>query len=624
MIDYTATKPFRTAAGHGRAGATLGGWALGWLVCGLLSSCHRGPGDAGTGSADVRQPTRQQTQPNAPQPNATQMAFQVREIPALAAVQYASGREAGMNAILEIVGGGVASFDYDLDGFADWCFAGGGTLQPASQTVRGSPSSLLRVTENWGVVDVTTASRFDSSALFAHGMIGADYNHDGFPDLLVYGYGGLMLWTNQGDGTFVSGAHEPLLAQPHWPTAVTWVDLDGDGLLDLYAGSYVRWDFETHRVCDNRHGQADVCSPNAFAGSEERFLRSRGDGSFEDYGHRVTGKKPAKALGVVYAQLEAGGRGCLYVANDLLPNSLYVADAQGGWRETAHLAGVAVDASGTANGSMGIAPLDFNGDGLLDLLVTNFEHEELALYQNEGGLLFAHRSRDAGLNLIRSGVVGFGVVAGDFDGDGDEDVLLTSGHVHYHPLAGSIEQPPLLLENLDGQRFVQRSGACEYLNGKHIGRGLITGDWDRDGDLDVLVTHLGQPPVLLENVANTGGSWLALRLHGRSSPRVPYTAEARVRIPALSVATETESTRSVATEAEATAAGAGQSGAAAERGPWLVRQLVGGGSYLAQSQEELHFRWPGGAAVDLTVTWPSGQVTQLRGVQPNQRLELVE
>lgn len=495
-----------------------------------------------------------------------------------------------MKSILEIVGGGVACVDFDLDGHCDLFFPGGGTLDPERRLIEGAASRLLRGTGSWSWTEVTSPTGTAITDMYSHGATAADFNHDGFIDLLVYGYQGVRLMRNQGDGTFQDVTTEVGLDQAPWTTAAAWGDLTGNGMLDLYLGSYVQWDFQTHVTCPTSDGRADVCSPNAFAPSEDQLFRCLADGSFESANDLVGTNLDGRALGVLVARLDGRPSPSIFVANDLSANFLLSPNGDGVYLETGVAAGVAVDDSGNANGSMGVALLDFYGNQRFDLIVTNFEHEQIALYRNDGDRLFQHASRDVALNTLDAAVVGFGVVAADWDGDGNEDVLLTSGHVQYFPDRGEVRQEPVLLRNVRGQFLQRQRPQCRYFHRKSCGRGLAVADLDNDGDPDVVVTHLFEPPVILESVAKPHQPWLRLELIGTESPRTPIGAIARISV----------------------------------GGKTMSRQLVGGGSYLSQSQPELFFRWPSGDSATVQIDWPSGRQTRFENVPARQRLLLVE
>ena len=557
------------------------GLLLGLISTGVTPGCRQ--------PTDITQPHRHPSKADRKAHEST-IDFRLADCPALKAVAYQNGRQANMCAIIEIVGGGVACIDYDLDGHDDLFFPGGGSLDPQRRIVSGVASVLLRGGPDWSFENVTAAAGVTVDDMYTHGAAAADYNHDGFVDLLVYGYRGVRLLRNQGDGTFHDATREAGLTNAPWTTAAAWCDLDEDGTLDLYLGSYVAWDFDTHRVCRARGNQPEVCSPNAFEGSSDALYRGAPDGTFVDDSQQLVAQLKGKALGALAARFEAGEEMGIYVANDITPNLLFRQRKGSQLEEVGVASGVAVDGMGSVNGSMGITLLDLDGNQRFDLLVNNFEHEQIAFYRNEGSSLFRFASRDMGLSTLDARVVGFGIVAADFDCDGDEDAMLTSGNVYYHPDSGDIRQPPVLLEHTREHQLQRIMPSCEFFHRRNVGRGLAVADFDDDGDLDVIVTYLFDPPQILENVSPTQNSWLRMRLIGRESTRTPFGAIVTVKL--------------------------------GEK--VMARQLYSGGSYLSQSQQELFFGWEGADEVDVKVQWPSGRVTNLPRVKPRQQLVLVE
>lgn len=550
------------------------------ILVGALSSCKRPP--------EPLQPLAASS--DSSPSGQSQIAFRSVEIPLLAQAAFSSGSEANLFTILEIVGGGVGCLDYDLSGQVDLFFAGGGQIDAVGRTVRGVASKLYRLHEGIRLSDVSAATHAAVDDLYTHGMTSADFDNDGFLDMLVYGYPGVRLLHNQGDGTFRDETDLAGLGCVNWVTAASWIDLERDGCLDLYLASYVDWSLEKNIVCPGSSGLDDVCSPNAYASVVNKAYRSLGDGVFMPDPDRFLGTYFGKTLGVLAAKFDPRDDVNLYVANDLMANFLLRRQTDHKYEEQGMTAGVALDALGVANGSMGLALLDFNLDQRFDIFVTNLQNELMALYLNEGQTLFRHSSRPAQLNIAQAKVVGFGVVAVDFDCDGDEDVLLTSGDVHYKPDKGSMQQLPLLIENNQGKNFRHCLPACDFFDEPAVGRGLASADLDNDGDLDIVETKLFGAPVILENTRQNDNSWLRIGLVGTESARTPIGT----------VATLTVDERV------------------------MVRQLYGGGSYLSQSEQVLSFGWPENTAAKLSIQWPSGRLTDIQDVAANQRMLLVE
>ena len=520
----------------------------------------------------------------------SQSHFASRESDTLALCSFHNGKEAGLNSILEIVGGGVACIDYDSDGNVDLLFAGGGTIDRVGQSISGLHCQLLQGDGHWNFKNRSDQARLDTARIYSHGITASDYDEDGFEDVLAYGYRGVVVLHNQGDGTFLEA---PLsgLANAGWITAAAWLDVNRDQLIDLYLGSYVDWDISKNQVCQSRTGQPDVCSPNAFNGSKNAVFINQGDGTFSIESDAIKTDQPSKTLGVLAAEFSRDQGVGLYVANDLLANFLFTRRGNR-FEEHAFASGVAVDDDGVANGSMGIALLDFNLDRKFDLFVTNFENEKMALYLNEGSDVFRYSSRKVGLNRADLKLVAFGTVAADFDSDGDEDIVFASGHVHYHPDQGKMELLPAYLQNEAGKTLSHFKPDCSFFNNPSVGRGLATADIDNDGDLDLVGTHLFGPPSLIENTGRLDKNWLTVQLVGINVPRTPIGTTAE-----LTVGSRV-----------------------------MIRQIYGGGSYLSHSQSRLHFAWPAEQVVDkvdLLLRWPDGASQQVQ-VSPGQNVVLLQ
>jgi hypothetical protein len=481
------------------------------------------------------------------------------------------------------VGGGVALFDYDRDGLLDVFVTGGGHFGP-NQEILGHPNRLFRNEGNWKFRDVTKEAGLDGPLFYSHGCAAADFDGDGWPDLLVTGYGRLALYRNS-KGKFVDVTAGANLVDPgplHWSTSAGWADLDGDGKLDLFVAHYVDWSFANHPKCKGYTPTQprDVCPPERFQPLPPALYFNNGDGTFRLA--KDAGLKPGKALGVVLADLNDDGRIDIYVANDAQVNHLYLNQGGGRFEEAGARAGVAYDADGKIGGSMGVDVGDYDGSGRPSLFVANYENEMHCLYRNLGKATFQCVSRPAGITAIGLQYVGFGTGFLDFDGDGVLDLFISNGHVIRHPSGGEARQRPVLLRNSrkleevgDGAgRFAEVTAAAgSYFQKPHLGRGVAFGDLDNDGKIDVVVSHTNEPVALLRNTTEGKSDWLGVALYGNA----PHDAiGARVTL-----------TDGLSSQ---------------------VRFVKGGGSYLSTSDERLVFRLPPQLSkVELKVRWPTGR-----------------
>jgi hypothetical protein len=487
---------------------------------------------------------------------------------------YRNGEDAGHFAILESLGGGVGLIDYDRDGRLDIFLTGGGYFDgPDKKTIKGHPHRLYRNEGNWKFRDVTAEAGLPAEGPFySYGVAVGDYDNDGWPDLLVTGYGRLALYRNdRGKFVDVTAAAGLLDQRPlHWSTSAAWADFNGDGKLDLFVAHYLNWSFANHPRCSGLRlgAPVDICSPRLFDPLLSAVYLNRGDGTFEDATERA-GLKPGKGLGVVVADFDGDGRPDAYLANDAVDNHLYLNRGGGKFEEVAALRGAAYDPTGAPNGSMGVDAADYDGSGRLSVFVTNFEFEDHALYRNLGGGRFQHWSREVGITALGRVYVGFGTGFLDYDRDGAEDLVFTNGHVFRFPKdATNVTQRPVLLRNqfrpgmppeaVTFQNVTDQAGP--YFHRRHMGRGLALGDLDDDGRTDLVISQTNAPVAVLRNVLDNGHHWVGVGLTGRPGRK-------------------------------------------------LVRAVKGGGSYLSANDPRVLFGLGEGTATGrLTVRWPSGRI----------------
>jgi hypothetical protein len=505
---------------------------------------------------------------------------------------YENGQEAGFATILEAMGGGVAVLDYDLDSRDDLCFAGGGTFS-AGRDISGHPPCLFRNRGDWKFEAVTEPALLQFSRHYTHGVIAADYDSDGFPDILFTGYGGITLWRNQGDGTFQDVTSSSGLTESLWSCSAGWGDVNGDGTLDLYVAHYVDWSFKNDPRCFSP-GRSDreVCPPRAFAPLPDRLYFGNGDGTFRDASEWSGLRKDGKGLGVLLCDLDSDGDLDIYVSNDTVENFLYENKGDGRLEDVSLISATAFNSQGNPDGSMGVDVLDYNLDGQFDLWVTNYETEDCALYENLGQLLFRHVSQQTGISSIGGSHVSWGTCCFDIDCDGDEDIFVSNGHVSRFPLNSAILQLPFVCENLQGKRFIAANAqSCEYLRTPRMGRGAAVGDFNDDGRLDLAISHIHTPAAVLKNDSNPSHHWLELELTGVQSPRDAIGAIVRVTTP----------------------------------GGSCLRQWKGGGSYASTNTRRLHFGLGAATTIDaIDIRWPSGRSQVLKAVAVDQRMHVIE
>jgi RNA polymerase sigma factor (sigma-70 family) len=448
---------------------------------------------------------------------------------------FDNGEEANHYAILESVGGGVALIDYDGDGLLDIFVIGGGYFTgPDKKTIKGRPCRLYKNLGKFKFKDVTEEAGLGKPLFFSHGAAVLDYDNDGWPDILITGYGRVVLYRNipgpNGTRRFVDVTRAAgLLMEEHfWGTSAACADFDQDGWIDVYICQYVDWSWSNHPQCSGYGPKVprDICPPKRFRSRPHKLFRNNGRGRFVDVstqaGIRVNRQDEnyGKGLGVLVADIDGDGKPDIFVANDTSGNFLYLNKSRPGepsFLDIGLFAGVERNNLGIPQGSIGCDTGDPYGSGRPALWVTNYEGELHGLYRNDpvGAHGFIFDSAAAGIAAIGQRYVGCGTVFLDLDNDGWEDIVIANGHVIRHPQVAPLRQRPVLLRNKGNGRFIDiSSGGGSYFQIGHRGRGVALGDLDNDGFPDLVISNIAEPVAILKNNGKTN-HWLGVKLLGK-------------------------------------------------------------------------------------------------------------
>ncbi len=496
--------------------------------------------------------------------------------------------------IHEVMGSGVAWIDYDNDGWPDLFCVQDGPVFPRP----GSPAptnKLYRNNRDGTFTDVTEAVGL-ARAGYGMGAAVGDFDNDGYDDLLVTYFGGVVLYHNQPDGKggrkFVDVTEKAGLRNPHWATSAAWGDIDGDGFLDLYVCNYCEVDLKKYPTCkDGRTGEVMSCPPSHFPSAPHSLYRNNGNGSFTDVAMAsgVGAASASPGLGVVMVDLDGDGRIDIYVANDMRPAFFFHNQGGGKFVEKALLAGCGLGPDGTLVAGMGVCAGDVDGSGRPSLFVTNFDRKPNVLYLNRGlhrgQLWFQDGSMPSGLGGPSIPKLKFGAEFLDADLDGRLDVAVANGHIHRTArkvLGAPYPQEAQLFVGDGRGKFREVTDAAgAYFREAFVGRGLAVADFDNDGKPDLAFSNNAGPAALLRNETKTDNAWLRLELVGDGVKSNRNAVGARVEVEAGGVK--------------------------------QVRWVVGGGSYLSASERRLLVGLgPAVKADKVTVVWPSGTKQEFR------------
>jgi hypothetical protein len=494
--------------------------------------------------------------------------------------------------IMETMGSGAAWIDYDNDGWPDLFLVQDGPLRPGKDAVLPT-NKLYRNNRDGTFTDVTEKVGL-ARAGYGMGVAVADFDNDGYDDLLVTYYKGVVLYRNvddnKGGRKFVDVTAESGIVNPHWATSAAWGDIDGDGLLDLYICNYVEADIDNYSPCFNRDIKKHFsCPPNTFVSVHHKLYKNLGGSKFADISASagITRPKAAAGLAVAILDLDGDGLADIYVANDMQPAYLFHNQGDGKFIEKALPAGCAMQRDGRFIAGMGIAVGDFDDTQRPSLFVTNFQRNPNMLFLNRGKMRFEEWSYPSGL-AAGTDRLAFGTIAFDADLDGKLDLIIADGHITRWAreiFGDTFKQEARLFMGEGGARFRDVSAqAGTYFREKRLGRGIACADFNNDGKPDLVITHNADRPVLLRNDTQTSNRWLRLELEGDGKKSNRNAIGARVEIEVA--------------------------------GKKLVRFVHGGGSYLSASERSLLIGLGNADQADkITVRWPSNQ-TQTFGPLP--------
>lgn len=514
----------------------------------------------------------------------TDPGFRFADVTAKSGLRFEHNAGAfGAKYLPETMGPGCAFLDYDNDGWLD-IFIANGTNWPGHPGQRSTPR-LYRNNRNGTFTDVTERAGL-AVEMHAMGVAAADFDNDGWTDLYITCVGQNRLFRNNGKGQFIDVTNQAGLGgRTSFSTSALWFDYDRDGLLDLFVCNYVKWSPEHDVFCSSDGKAKSYCTPEAYRGSTCWLFRNKGNGTFED----VTAKSgifdsSSKSLGVAMLDYDRDGWPDLLVANDTQPNKLYRNRRDGTFEEIGVRAGIAFSEDGKARAGMGVDVADYANSGVSGIAITNFDREMMGLYQDRNGV-YSDLAIPSGVGLASRQSLGFGCLFADFDLDGWLDLIAVNGHID--PTARNLRpdaiyaQPPHLFLNQRNRTFrdVAAKIGSEFVMPK-VGRGLAVGDFDRDGDLDVLLTTNQGRAMLYRNDVSNGNRSIRVRLRGVKSNRDAIGAVLRLWT---------------------------------NDGVQQMRMVKTGSSYLSQSELAITFGLGRRASASrLVVEWPSGRTDEFK------------
>lgn len=505
--------------------------------------------------------------------------------------------------IVESMGGGVAFFDYNNDGLLDIYLLNSDTVEARLANKPRPRAALYRNRGDGTFEDVTDKSGLGDPG-WAMGVAVGDYDNDGFDDLYVTCFGPNRLYRNRGNGTFEDVTTRAGVGDPRFSTGAAWGDYDRDGRLDLFVANYVDFklddlpQFGKGQLCQYR-GVPVQCGPRGLPGAGDTLYHNNGDGTFTDASKKagVDDTSGYYGLGVMWTDFDDDGWPDIIIANDATPNYAYRNNHDGTFTETGLALGIAVNENGVEQGNMGLSLGDYDRDGRLDLVISEFSDQYTTIYRKNKDGTFTDVSHGAKVADVSTAFVGWGLKLFDYDNDGWLDLLVANGHVYpqiegAYP-GGMYRQRKLFFHNERDGTFKETAALISQpLAERRASRGAAFGDYDNDGDTDVIINDLDGPPMLLRNDGGAeAGHWLGVKLVGTKSNRNAVGAKVSLMAGGLT----------------------------------QVDEVHSGDSYLSHSDWRLHFGVGQATKIDrLVIEWPSGATETLSNLSVNQFMTLTE